>query len=35
MAHKGREQILIDEFGGIGSPYLRNKINVLKVAIYF
>ena len=27
MAHKGREQILIDEFGGIGSPYLRNKIN--------
>ena len=27
MAHKGREQILIDEFGGIGSPYLRNEIN--------
>ncbi len=27
MANKGREQILIDRFGGIGSPYLRNEIN--------
>ena len=27
MANMGREQILIDRFGGIGSPYLRNEIN--------